>query len=128
MLSDPGLVIVQPVQVNQKLHVAIESEQRVFVQRMKGSEKNPCLQKPVVHSPDLFSGFRLADFDRSDNRSTNKAGTGRHFAWQQPSESNVRFVPKADILRRSKLPVVHQANKLVEEAVFLCVALVHSAL
>jgi hypothetical protein len=26
-------------------------------------------------------------------------------------------VPKADILRRSKIPVVHQANKLVE-AVF----------
>jgi hypothetical protein len=26
--------------------------------------------------------------------------------------------PKADILRRSKMPVVHQANKLVEKAVF----------
>jgi hypothetical protein len=33
-------------------------------------------------------------------------------------ERNVRFVPKADILRRSKMPVVHQANKLVEKAVF----------
>jgi hypothetical protein len=31
---------------------------------------------------------------------------------------DVRFVPKADILRRSKMPVVHQANKLVEKAVF----------
>ena len=34
-------VIVQSIEVNQKLHVMIESEQRVFVQRMKGSEKNP---------------------------------------------------------------------------------------
>src|SRR5215467_7939392 len=67
MLADPGLVIVQPVEVNQKLHVAIESEQRVFVQRMKGSEKNSCLQKPVVHRPDLLCGFQPADFDRSDN-------------------------------------------------------------
>jgi hypothetical protein len=31
---------------------------------------------------------------------------------------DVRFVPKADILRRSKMPVVHHANKLLEKAVF----------
>jgi hypothetical protein len=43
MLADPGFVIVEPVEVKQKLHVAIECEQRVFVKRMKGSEKNPCL-------------------------------------------------------------------------------------
>src|SRR5262245_43396749 len=60
MLADPGLVIVQPVQVNQKLHVAIESEQRVFVQRMKGSEKNPCLQKPVVHRPRSVFGLLIS--------------------------------------------------------------------
>jgi hypothetical protein len=54
MLADSGFVIVEPVEVKQKLHVAIECEQRVFVQRMKGSEKNPRLQKPVLHKPDLL--------------------------------------------------------------------------
>src|SRR5215471_6722730 len=78
MLADPGLVIVQPVQVNQKLHVAIESEQRVFVQRMKGSEKNPCLQKPVVHRPRSFFQFS-ATIVAITGRLTRQAG-GRHLA------------------------------------------------
>jgi hypothetical protein len=28
---------------------------------------------------------------------TDEMGSDRHFAWQQSSEPNVRFVPKADI-------------------------------
>ena len=56
VLADPGLVIVQPIKMDQKLHVAIEGQQRVFGEGMKGSKKNTCLQKSVFHGP----GLRLA--------------------------------------------------------------------
>jgi hypothetical protein len=49
VLADPGLVIVQPVEMDQKLHVALERQQRVFRQRMKRREENAGLQKSVVH-------------------------------------------------------------------------------
>src|SRR6516162_5863406 len=110
MLADPGLVIVQAVEVNQKLHVAIESEQRVFIQRMKGSEKNPCLQKPVVHRPRSFFRFSalLTSIVAITGRLTRQGfmtggiGSGRHFARQQSSGSNVRFGSKADIGARPR--------------------------
>lgn len=48
VLADPGFVIIQPVEMNQKLHVVIKTEQRIFMERMKRSKKNPGLQEPFV--------------------------------------------------------------------------------
>ena len=39
VLADPGLVIVQPVEMDQQLHVALERQQRVLVEGMKGSKE-----------------------------------------------------------------------------------------
>src|SRR5712692_975475 len=49
VLADPGLVIAEPVEMDQKLHVAVESAQRVFRERMKGREENAGLEISVVH-------------------------------------------------------------------------------
>jgi hypothetical protein len=57
MLADPGLVIVEPVEMDEKLHVAIKRKQRVFAERMKGGEKNAGLQKSVLHGLGLLSAI-----------------------------------------------------------------------
>ena len=49
MLADPGLVIVEPVEMDQQFHVALEGEQRVFGQWMKRSKKNAGPQKSLAH-------------------------------------------------------------------------------
>ena len=49
VLADPGLVIVQPVEMDQELHVAVEGEQRILGERMEGRKKDAGLQKSVVH-------------------------------------------------------------------------------
>ena len=54
VLADPGLVIVQPVEMDQKLHVAIERQQRIFAQRMKRREENAGFQKSVLHGDGLL--------------------------------------------------------------------------
>jgi hypothetical protein len=64
MLADPGLVIIQPVEVDQKLHIAVETEQRIFVERMKRGEKYAGLQISVLHGralvPSCFDAWILA--------------------------------------------------------------------
>jgi len=49
VLADPCLVIIQMIEVLQQLHVAIDREQRVLVERMKRREENAGLEKTVVH-------------------------------------------------------------------------------
>src|SRR5207245_683978 len=60
VLADPGLVIVEPVEMDQKLHVAVERQQRVLGQRMKGREKNAGLEKSVVHGLVFVAGVAAA--------------------------------------------------------------------
>src|SRR2546425_1073702 len=57
MLADPRLVIIEPVEMDEKLHVAVEREQRVFGKRMKGSKKDAGFQKSVAHG----GGAHVAD-------------------------------------------------------------------
>lgn len=52
MLANPGLVIVQPIEMDQKLHVPVERQQRIFSEGMKRSKKNAGLQKSVFHRLD----------------------------------------------------------------------------
>jgi hypothetical protein len=47
VLADPGLVVIEPVEVDEQLHVALEGQERVFPNRMEGSKKDAGLQKPV---------------------------------------------------------------------------------
>src|SRR4051794_21701453 len=48
MLADPRLVIVEAVEVKQQIHIAIEREQRIFMERMKGCKENPAFHIPVA--------------------------------------------------------------------------------
>ena len=48
VLADPGLVIVQLVEMDEQIHVALEREQRVLVHRMKRREEDAGLHIPVV--------------------------------------------------------------------------------
>jgi hypothetical protein len=54
MLTDPGLVIIELVEMDQKLHVALKRQQGIFGQRMEGRKENTGLEKSVVHG----LGFR----------------------------------------------------------------------
>ena len=75
MLADPGLVIVEPVEMLQQLHVAVDRQQRVLMQGMEGSQKDAGLQKPIVHVAHGGLGLRrgcLGYPNRSDNPSINK--------------------------------------------------------
>jgi hypothetical protein len=56
MLADPGLVIIEPVEMDQQLHVAIERQQRIFAERMERREKDAGLQESVVHGAPPSSG------------------------------------------------------------------------
>ncbi len=49
MLADPGLVIVQPVEMLDQLHVALDGERRVLAQRMKRGEEDSGSQIAVLH-------------------------------------------------------------------------------
>ena len=49
VLADPGLVIVQPIEMDEQLHVALEAKQRVLGEGMEGGEENAGLQISVVH-------------------------------------------------------------------------------
>ena len=49
VLADPGLVVVEPVEMLQQLHVAVDRQQRVLVQGMEGGEEDAGLQVSVVH-------------------------------------------------------------------------------
>jgi len=53
MLADPGLVVIELVEMDEQLHVAVEAQQGVFAKRMKRGEKNSGLQVSVVHGPSL---------------------------------------------------------------------------
>ena len=48
MLADPGLVVVQLVEMNEQVHVALKREQRILVHRMKRREKDAGLHIAVV--------------------------------------------------------------------------------
>ena len=48
VLADPGLVIVQPVEMDQQVHVALEREQRILVNGMKRREEHAGLHVAVV--------------------------------------------------------------------------------
>ena len=50
VFADPGLVVVQLVEVDEQIHVALEGERRVFVVRMKWREKNPGAHVAVRHN------------------------------------------------------------------------------
>src|SRR5262245_27787020 len=69
MLADPGLVIVQPIEMDEQLHVAIDREQRVFAQRMKRREKDAGLEISVVHGLGLgcLGDPMVARTDRLDH-------------------------------------------------------------
>ena len=49
MLADPGLVIVQPVEMLDQLHVALDGERRVLAQRMERREEDSGSQIAVLH-------------------------------------------------------------------------------
>jgi len=49
VLADPGLVIVQPVEMLDQLHVAFDGERGILVKRMERREKDAGTQKTVVH-------------------------------------------------------------------------------
>src|SRR5580692_1967708 len=71
MLADPGLVIVQPVEMDQKLHVALERQQRVFAERMERREENACFQESVLHGLSSTRGLG------------HRSITDRRAAWDQ---------------------------------------------
>jgi hypothetical protein len=48
VLADPGLVVVQSVEVDEQIHVALEREQRVLIRRMERREKDAGLDVAVV--------------------------------------------------------------------------------
>ena len=48
VLADPGLVIIQLVEMNEQIHVALEREQRVLVHGMKRREEDAGLHIAVV--------------------------------------------------------------------------------
>src|SRR2546423_11010713 len=75
VLADPGLLIVEPIEMDQKLHVAIEGQQRVFGQRMKGRQKNAGLQKPVLHG--RSSRVSRRPIVAKTDRRTSRAASGR---------------------------------------------------
>src|SRR5215472_10099440 len=83
----------------------------------KGARKTPVFRNLSSIGPDLLSGFRLADFDRSDNRSTDKPTAGQARASQQngrpmsalghkqtkrPTWTLSALPPKADIERHDR--------------------------
>src|SRR5260370_27860287 len=49
MLADPGLVIVQPVEMLDHLHVAVDRQGRVLAQRMEGREKDAGAEIAVLY-------------------------------------------------------------------------------
>ena len=63
VLADPGLVVVEPVEMDQQLHVALERQQRVLVQGMEGREEDAGSEIPVLH-PLAFLGLELRDGSR----------------------------------------------------------------
>ena len=61
MLADPRFVIIEPVEMDEQLHVAVEREQRVFGKRMKGSKKDAGFEKSIDHGGRPFvAGASLA--------------------------------------------------------------------
>ena len=50
MLADPGLVVVEPVEVLDELHVAVDRQQRVLVQGVEGGQEDAGLEIPVVQN------------------------------------------------------------------------------
>jgi hypothetical protein len=54
-------VIVEAIEMDQQLHVALEAEQRVLRERVEGREKDASAHKPVVHQLVLLgvSGFAI---------------------------------------------------------------------
>jgi hypothetical protein len=49
MLADPGLVIVETVEMLDQLHVALDGERRVLAQRMEGREEDAGSKIAVLH-------------------------------------------------------------------------------
>ena len=67
----------------------------------------------MIRSGDSSRGY----FTRSNCRWKEGMHADQRF-WGQ--SLNVRFAPKADILRRSKMPVVHQAKISGEGGILMC--------
>jgi hypothetical protein len=61
VLADPRLVIVEAIEMDQQLHVALETEQRILGERVEGRERDASAHKPVVHQLVLLgvSGFAI---------------------------------------------------------------------
>jgi len=49
VLADPGLVIVQPVEMLEQFHLALERECRVYFEILKRREKNAAAQIRIIH-------------------------------------------------------------------------------
>jgi hypothetical protein len=49
MLADPGLVVVETVEMLDQFHVAFDRKRRIFPQRMEGSEEDSGSEIAVLH-------------------------------------------------------------------------------
>src|SRR6516164_4262195 len=65
VLANPRLVIVEAIEMDQQLHVALEAEQRVLRERVEWREKDASAHKPVVHRLVLLSGIRVRNRSKS---------------------------------------------------------------
>jgi hypothetical protein len=65
VLADPRLVIVEAIEMDQQLHVALEAEQRVLRERVEGREKDAGAYKPVIHRLVLLGGMRVRNRSKS---------------------------------------------------------------
>src|SRR5262249_12633585 len=48
VLADPGLVIIELIEVDQEVHVAVHRQDRILGQRVERGEKNAGLEESVV--------------------------------------------------------------------------------
>src|SRR5215469_12786844 len=58
MLADPGLMVVQPVEMLDQLHVAVDREGRVLAQRMERRKEDPGAEITVLHGVPFKSRWR----------------------------------------------------------------------
>jgi hypothetical protein len=54
MLADPRLVVVQPVEMDEQLQIALEGQRRIFTKCVERREKDARTQIAVVHGADLI--------------------------------------------------------------------------
>src|SRR5437588_4399456 len=73
VLADPGLVVVELIEVHEQVHVALEREQRVLAHGVKRREEHAGLYVAVV---DVGHGPRLRNRDGSGCGPINNRGGG----------------------------------------------------